>query len=390
MLREQVATSKRPLVSVVIPTRNRYSTLIPVVRAILSTISDPDLELVIQDNTQDNEPILELLEVLKDTRVSYEHTAEPVSIVENTEMALRRATGEYITFIGDDDLVSPFIVDVARRLIHTEIEAVTYPPAYYWWPTITFAKPSRFHQPGAFWFPINVQGFGRTFDPVTEIARVLESGAVSIFNLPRLYHGLVRRAVLETMRRSTGAYVNGASPDMALAVSLSLTVRHHAYIDFPLTIYGASKHSGGGWTVEGKHFGRLEEQAHLPRSTIDNWNQKLPPVWSECTVYPQSVYEVLRANSLPDDINYTAFYAAMMISEPGLRAMLYPLLLAHLRQQPREIPSFLMAIARKTGGRMRRALNRHALGLTYRLEVFPSPLECMRYLQSVRPPSASV
>ena len=387
---EESATTARPYVSVVIPTKNRYATLIPVVKAFVAAIPDPGLQLVIQDNTPDNDEVVSFLEALGDARIVYAHVTAPLSIVENTEAALDRATGDYVTFIGDDDLVSPFIVDVARALADTNIEAVTYPSAYYWWPSVKFANPSPFHQPGAFWYPSHVGGHARRLEPAAELSRVLQSGAVSMFDLPRLYHGLVRRDVLLRLRQSTGRYVNGASPDMALAVGLGLTVRHHVILDYPLTIYGASKHSGGGWTAERKHFGRIENQTHLPRSTIDNWSSKLPRIWSEYTIYPQTVGEVLSAMSLPDTINYTAFYAAMAVNEPQFRSMLTPLLLAHLRKQPHQASRFVLTLARKIFGRARRALNRHVFGMPYRLEIFQSPMDCMAYLCSIPRPRICV
>ena len=382
MHNDNKALPDTPVLTVVIPTKNRYSTLIPVVSALAAAIPDPGLQMVIEDNTEDNHEALAFLAALNDPRIVYTHRADPISIVENTEAALSRVTGEYVTFIGDDDLVSPFIVDVARQLRELDIEAVTYPPAYYWWPTVVFAKPSRYHSPGAFWFPRRFVTSMRELDSSAERAHVLNSGAVSIFDLPRLYHGVVRREVLDNLRSLTGSYVNGASPDMALAVGLSFHVKKHVVLDYPLTIYGASRNSGGGFTAANRHYGKIEDQPHLPRSTVENWSEKLPRVWSEFTIYPQTVGEVLTALGAKEKINYTAFYAAMAVSERHLRRLLAPLIASHLRSRPGEVLPFLKVAAKKTLGRLRRAANARLASMPYDLEHFDTVTECMAHLRA--------
>lgn len=370
------------LISIVIPTKGRYETLFPTVAAITAKITDSRLQVIVQDNTADNAPALAFFAELADPRVRYAHLPLDVSIVENTEAALDLATGEYITFIGDDDLVSPHILSIAEALADADIEAATYIPAYYWWTSVKFTQPSRFHQPGAFWYPLKTSAAATMLDPEVELARVKRQGAVSLFNLPKLYHGIVRRDALTRLKAVTGRYVNGASPDMALAVGLSAVLKRHIHLEFPATIYGACRNSGGGWTAERKHQGRIEEQKHLPKATIEGWNPKLPRIWSEHTIYPQTAVEVLRAMSLQDDLDYAAFYASMAVNEPHLRAELMPLLTKHLRDTPTDIARFVKFAAVKIAGRSKRALQTRVFGLPYELKVLSTVDECMDFLST--------
>ncbi len=376
-------TAERPILSVVIPTKDRYDTLLPTLSAMLGHIDDVGLEVIVHDNSADNARALAFLESLNDPRVVYVHLPEPVSIIENTEPALELARGEYVTFIGDDDLVVPDIVTVARSLKGAGIEAAIYKPAYWWWSSVVFSKPSRFHAPGAFWYPPMTNGAARLLDSRAELALVLGEGAPAIFDLPRLYHGLVARSALDRLRSRTGHLVNGASPDMALAAGLACVLDRHVLLDYPLTIYGASRDSGGGWTAARKHYGRIADQKHLPRSTIENWNPRLPPVWSEHTIYPQTVGEVLAAMDLPDSLDYTAFYASMLVNEPHLRSLLRPLAARHLRQHPSEFGKFLGILGKKATGRAKRALQRRFIGLPFDLQIFNSPEQCMDFLAKV-------
>ncbi|MEO5687569.1 MAG: glycosyltransferase [Burkholderiaceae bacterium] len=380
---EPPSAAKRPTLSLVIPTKDRYATLLPTLSAILSHINDPALEVIVHDNSADNTPALEFLDSLDDDRVVYVHLPQPVSIIENTEPALALARGDFVTFIGDDDLVAPDIVSVARSLSTAGVEAAIYKPAYWWWPSVVFSKPSRFNAPGAFWYPPAINGAARLIDSRAELARVLAEGAPAMFELPRLYHGLVARSALERLRNRTGRLVNGASPDMALATGLACVLDRHLLIDYPLTIYGASRDSGGGWTAARKHHGRIADQKHLPRSTIENWNPRLPPVWSEHTIYPQTVGEVMTAMGMPDSIDYAAFYASMLVNEPHLRSMLWPLAMGHLREHPKALGRFVGSLLKKAAGQTKRSFQRRFSEMPFHLRMFDSPDSCMHFLSTV-------
>lgn len=369
-----------PLLSIVIPTKNRYETLFPTLAAILGNIQDPRLEVVVQDNSDDPSPARVYFSAHTDSRVRYEHLAGAVSIVDNTEAALERATGEYVTFIGDDDLVSPDILEFVKEFSERGIVAVIYPPAYYWWISVKFSVPTRFHQPGAFWYPLNISGDEYLIDTAQELAKVVEQGAVGLFELPRVYHGIVHRSVLRKIKEKSGRFVNGASPDMALAIAASLVIDSHVRVNKPLTVYGASKNSGGGWTASNTHFGRIYDQPHLPQWTKDHWNENIPPIWSEQTIYPQTAIEVMSALGQAGTLNFPAFYASMMINEPHLRGYVTPFVASFLRQHPQRLFEFLAISAKKMLGRLRRAFRSRISGLPFELHFFDSPDACVKHI----------
>jgi hypothetical protein len=312
--------------------------------------------------------------------VQYAYQSGFISIVENTEAALLRAKGEYITFIGDDDLVAPNILDFVQRFLEQNIDAVIYPPAYYWWPSVRFANPTRYHQPGAFWYPPSTSTAEQCIDTGLELNRVTSQGAVALFDLPRVYHGVVRRRVLEAIKMRSGYYVNGASPDMALAIATAFVVSSHIKVDTPLTVYGASKNSGGGWTAAQTHFGKIVEQRHLPQYTKDQWSDRLPPIWSEHTIYPQTAMEVMRFMGRPDTIDYGAFYASMLVNEPHLRRYVLPFVGRFLTEKPQSAGHFAALVVKKLVGRLRRALRSRVTGLPFQLRIFEAPDACMKYL----------
>jgi glycosyltransferase involved in cell wall biosynthesis len=380
-------SSTATLLSIVIPTKNRYETLFPTLAAILSNIKDPRLEVVIQDNSDDPTTAQAYLKAHPDPRIRYAHLAGAVSIVENTEAALALANGEYLTFIGDDDFVSPYILEFVQSFSERSIEAVMYPPAYYWWKSVNFAVLSRFHQPGAFWYPLKTSRDERIISAAQELARVVEQGAVSLFDLPRLYHGIVHRSVLSKIKAKTGRIVNGASPDMALAVAISVVIDTYLKVDKPLTVFGSSRNSGGGWTASKTHFGRISDQPHLPQWTKDKWNENLPSIWCEHTIYAQSASEVLTAFGKTNSLNYLAFYASMMVNDPQLRGYVSPFVAGFLRRHPQKVFRFFAIAIKKLLGRFKRAFQTYVSGLPFDLHFFDSPDACMKHIRNAHPTS---
>lgn len=379
------ATSNTPtLLSIVIPTKNRYETLFPTLEAILTNVKDLRLEVVIQDNSDDPVTAQAYFYKHADQRIRYAHKAGRLSVVENTEAALERASGEYLTFIGDDDFVSPDILEFVQSFSERGIYAVMYPPAYYWWKSVNFVDSSRFHQPGALWYPLKTSRHERIINATQELARVVEQGAVSLFDLPRLYHGIVHRSVLSKVKAKSGRIVNGASPDMALAVAISLVIDTYVKVDTPLTIFGSSKNSGGGWTASNAHFGKISEQPHIPQWTKDNWNENLPPIWCEQTIYAQSATEVFSALGKTNTLNYLAFYVSMLVNDPQLRDFVSPLLFNYLRRHPQQVFVFLAIAIKKLLGRFKREFQTNVSGFPFDLNFFDSPDACMRHIGNVR------
>ncbi|RJX72378.1 glycosyltransferase [Vibrio sinensis] len=347
----------KPKLSVIIPTKNRYSTLTQVLDVMLDAFPY-EVEFVVQDNTPDNGCFSSYLLAKNDKRIKYFHQKDSISIVDNTEMAISNACGDYMCFIGDDDLVLPEIMSVIEQIDDKNVDVVIYPGAYYWWKNVKFEREDHYNQPGALWIPTN-RGEKNLYPAHTKLDSLLSNGCTSIGELPRLYHGLVRSSALKKIKKLTGNYVLGASPDMALAASLALTDANVMYQATPLTIYGASKNSGGGYTAENKHFGKIQDQEHIPEATKNNWSKYLPEIWSEHTVYPQTVIEVYERFKQPCPLNFTTFYASMYANEPHLRSITKPYIGSYLKNHKLEIIVFIQSLLIKSLGRIKRkALSR--------------------------------
>ncbi|NYE21012.1 glycosyltransferase [Microbacterium immunditiarum] len=78
---------------------------------------NPDWRLIVIDDCYPDPSVAEHFEKLDDARVTYTRNETNLGITENYREAIRRATTEFITILGCDDLLHPNYVDVMSRTI---------------------------------------------------------------------------------------------------------------------------------------------------------------------------------------------------------------------------------------------------------------------------------
>lgn len=338
------------LLSIIIPTKNRYSTLFKVVKSILDNVNGCNYEIIIQDNSDCNKDALLFIDDLDDYRIKYFFNSEAIPISDNTEHAINNSNGAYMCFIGDDDFVSPQICEITNHLHTKDITCLIYNPGYYWWDSVKFNKESYYHKPKKVWIPNKIDTILRPLISEEELNKTLKKGAVSYYSLPRLYHGIVKREALDRIKEITGVYLTGSCPDIAFAVSLSLVVDNYYYMDYPVTIFGASKNSGGGWTASKKHFGEINKLSFLRPNIQDVWDVNIPKIWSQTTIYPQTTLEVLNKFDVSLKINYISFYATMFVNEPYLMSFLYKSIFSYCKFNPFSYFKLVVLICKKIIG----------------------------------------
>lgn len=86
------------IVSVVVPTRNRYQYLKHLIQMI-DGFKLAELELVVQDNSDDNREILNFLKNINADNIKYFYISQPLTMSQNGELAINNATGEYVCVI---------------------------------------------------------------------------------------------------------------------------------------------------------------------------------------------------------------------------------------------------------------------------------------------------
>jgi len=310
-----------PLLSIVVPTKNRYYYLEYIVRYFKSIDSDR-IELVIQDNSESNtnNDFLKFLQKIEDKRIRYAYVEEDLTIDINCDLAIKNATGEYITMIGDDDIFSKKIIEFTEIFKEEGLEAVLPIKASYTWPDVNPRLYGRSLSGLLKMTPFS--GKRKKVDVAKELNNVLKLGAAEILDLPRIYHGIIKRDVLEKVYDQTGTYFPGPSPDMANAVALSKFVHHYEIIDLPLIVSGHSKTSGGGQGAEGRHFGEISKMRFLPKDTAANWTPEIPFYWSGFTIYGESAIQSLKRNKMEVELekfNYAYLIACCRVFDTSYK-----------------------------------------------------------------------
>lgn len=341
------------LFSIIIPTKNRYSTLFPVLDFLIDNLNDGyNYEVIIQDNSENNSICLEYLTNRKEPKLKYFYNQASIPISENAELAIQNSNGKYLIFIGDDDFISPQICEIVEYLNNKNIDCLIHNPGYYWWDSVSFSKENFYHKPNNLWLPNEINFELIALNSDDELNKTLYKGAVSYYLLPRLYHGIIKRDIINKIKSETGNYIIGSCPDIALAISISLVLKNYYYVNYPVTIFGASRNSGGGMTARNQHFGELGKMSFLRPNITNVWDKNIPKVWSQTTIYPQTTTEVLKIFKNSGGPNFLAFYATMIVNEPYLFNFTFKSILRFCKLNPIKYFYLILLIIKKSIGKL--------------------------------------
>lgn len=311
-----------PLLSIIIPTRNRQKYAISAITSILS-ISAPDLELVVQDNSDTRELEDYIRNNIKDTRLRYNYTPTPLSMIDNFNTAVELASGKYLCLIGDDDGVNPEIIEATRWADMNGIDALKPTVRVdYLWPELG-ASSALFTKAGMAGFLTIGPFSGKVIrpNPEAEMRKVVQMGGWRYLGteIPRLYHGIVKRKCMNKIQEKTGAFFGGLSPDIFAALAIANFAKKVVSIDYPLTIAGVCKSSGSAQSMRGEHVGSLEDAPHFQYRGSYKWAEIVPRFYSVLTVWADSTVAALKALGRDDilrDFNLPLLAAQCIITYP--------------------------------------------------------------------------
>lgn len=99
-----------------VPFWGEPSLLYETVQSVLAQ-SDPDWRMIIIDDCYPDESVRDYFASLEDARVEYTRNTTNLGITENYREAIRRATSEFITILGCDDLMHPNYLRMVKEAI---------------------------------------------------------------------------------------------------------------------------------------------------------------------------------------------------------------------------------------------------------------------------------
>jgi len=297
------------LLSIVIPTRGREYYCIEVIKDILS-YKRKDFELVICDNS-DSDQIEDYLVQNNDERVVYQHIHGRINSVINMDTAMRMASGEYVCMIGDDDTILPEIFEVAEWARKNQYDNVT--PRY----MVTYRWPNAIGPLGTMDWPLYANdGSFKILDCEKQLKAFVNNGLLVYSDyLPRVYHGLVKRSVLDKVLMQTGHIIGGLSPDIYMSIATSCCCNQFVSLFKPITIAGACHSSTTAESNSGGHRGKIDNAPHLYKRGPYIWDTRIPRIYTVQTIWAETAmkaFDELKREDLAKSVNQGFLFAEMI------------------------------------------------------------------------------
>jgi glycosyltransferase involved in cell wall biosynthesis len=314
----EIVMADRKLLSIIIPTHNRQKYCRSAIDSILS-FTETNFELVVHD-TSDDDVLEKYVGEIDDSRLVYRKCADTLSMTENHNAAIRLSNGQYVCLIGDDDTVLHDLFHAAKWAHENNIEVISPEVvANYAWPDFK----SKYFGDGHAGRLYIKKKYGEWSVRCSKKAlkKLLKMGGQGTDNMPKLYHGLVKRSLLEAIATNGGEYFYGTAPDVSGSIGLALFSNSFIHLNYPLTLPGASGGSNTGRSAEKKHKGELADDPHTKRFKNLIWPIIIPQFVSVENVWAQSAYETLtclKPGAL-EDYNYLRVYALNLIKHPEQR-----------------------------------------------------------------------
>ena len=313
----------KPILSVVIPTHNRSKYAYHCILSILNIIDDK-CELVISD-TSDNTILFDQLttditKTINNPKLKYFHPDFKLDMTGNHNYAISKAQGEYICLIGDDDTITVDAINAAIWAFQNDIDVIA-PKVLtnYVWPDFRSLVFKNSHS-SRLYLPKRL-GKIKKVNSVTAISNFLNNSAQGTDNLPKIYHGIVKKTLLDKIYNITGNYFFGSSPDVSGAVALSLCSDYFLEVSFPLTIPGASGGSNTGRSALNKHKGELKDETQTSSFINSGWSNLVPEFFSVETVWAHAAIETISNidKKLLEKFNFEKLIALCEIKHPEFK-----------------------------------------------------------------------
>jgi hypothetical protein len=285
------------LLSIVMPTRNRPDTADVCVRSLLE-MNGADFEVVVRDCSDDDALEIRLRDV-DDSRLIYER-ASATNMTDNWNKAFWLSSGQYLSFIGDDDGFLPWTLELVRALhAITPFTHLGSPEVVqYSWPGFPDRKLESSVQYNVAQFPAVVtpargeDAIRLLLDPAK-----MASSSKSIYHLPSLYYGVVSRKTVNSICID-GSPFHTKVPDWFTMTMLSASVAEYYLASVPLFIIGRSGRSNTGRFVRARTDNSHAEEY----GTLEGMDSMTPPVNTIEVYHFDPILKAIRAAGATDHI----------------------------------------------------------------------------------------
>jgi hypothetical protein len=282
------------------------------------------MEVVVSDTSDDNKLYEQLsennLSLIDDPRLKFLRPTAKLDMTGNHNFVIAAATGEYVCLIGDDDTITAEAITAAVWASENNIEVIApNVVANYAWPDFRSRYFGTKHS-SRLYVPKKV-GHIELHDSKNAFESALLNATQGTDGLPKIYHGIVKRALLEKIRKLSGTYFYGSSPDVSGAISLVLCSKSFVTINYPLTIPGASAGSNTGRSALNQHKGKLSSESQTKSFGNKGWSEGVPKFFSVETVWAHAALETIKkiAPNMVSSFNYAKLLAVCSVLHPEFK-----------------------------------------------------------------------
>lgn len=276
-----------PLLSIVVPTKNRYHYLKYLI-SLISRFESRDFELIIQDNSSDNTEFINYLNNFHYDFIKYHYESTSLTSIENFDRAILNSKGEYVCFIGDDDGIMRYIIDCVKWMKKNNIDALRSSYTHYFYDKIELGGKSTNQK-----IVYKIPKFSyKYYNPIEELKKLLKNGC-ELDYIPVLYNGIVKREILYRIYERLGTFFPGASADISNGVALCFYINRYVKVEFPVIIGGSSIYTGGGVRLN-KNYS-IDDVPFMSNHFKQNWEGHIPRLWYGSLVWEESAIKALKA-----------------------------------------------------------------------------------------------
>lgn len=227
--------NNNPFFSVLIPTKNRSHIVGMAIQSVLNQ-TFKDFEIIVSDNDDSDTLTRDAVAKFSDDRIKYFRTSGNLSMPDNWEFALTKATGRYITVLEDKQVFYPDALEVLNNMIISGyghfivwncdiLDDIKEPPVLFRW-----------------------KNSGEIYSTNTDkIISHMTNKGILYKKLPRMINSCVPKEFVDFIWQKTPLkrFFNNCCPDFTAAFIQLNYIDRITYVDKSLTITGAKKLSNG-------------------------------------------------------------------------------------------------------------------------------------------------
>ncbi|MGV3548396.1 glycosyltransferase family 2 protein [Rhizobium sp.] len=237
-----------PFLTICVPSRNRQLYFKETIGFLLESTRD-DVQFVLADNSDDAGVMNGFMAGNRDPRVKFlPSPPQTLSMKDNWERCVEAATGQWVSFIGDDDLIEPDLVDALKIAVALKpgLEAFGWSSLKYDW--VMPDAPVRNVQ-----VPLEATFHDMPQSLLFRRAFRWDDAGVTLTCGFSVYHSAISRDLLDRVKaRFGGRYFEHPTLDYDNALKNVSLGRNFVYCRRPLSIFGTCPESNtsAAWSLK--------------------------------------------------------------------------------------------------------------------------------------------